>query len=69
VDEEGNRFDPRRKFGVIDKDYLIYDKVTYSYPFNCPVEFYQRFIMDNLPKNEGGNGMWFIRPHHLETLT
>lgn len=25
--------------------------------------------MDNLPRKEDGNGNWFIRPHHLETLT
>jgi hypothetical protein len=26
--------------------------------------------MDNLPKKDsGGNQKWFIRPHHLETLT
>ena len=25
--------------------------------------------MDALPKKESGNGNWFIRPHHLESLT
>lgn len=25
--------------------------------------------MDKMPKKEDGNGNWFIRPHHLETLT
>lgn len=71
TDKEGKQFDPQRKFGVIDKDgeTLIYDDVTYSYPVNMPPEFYQKFIMDNLPKNESGNGKWFIRPHHLESLT
>jgi hypothetical protein len=31
VDEKGNQFDPSRKFGVIDKEALIYDNLTYSY--------------------------------------
>jgi len=22
-----------------------------------------------MPQKDGGNGKWFIRPHHLETLT
>lgn len=69
MDGEGKQFDPKRKFGTIDKDSLIYDKVTYSYPANLPPEHYQKYIMDNLPKNENGNGKWFIRPHHLESLT
>ena len=34
-----------------------------------PTEYYQKYIMDSLPKKETGNGKWFIRPHHLETLT
>jgi hypothetical protein len=25
--------------------------------------------MDNIPKSEGGSNKWFIRPHHLESLT
>jgi hypothetical protein len=25
--------------------------------------------MDTLPKKDTGNGKWFIRPHHLESLT
>ena len=25
--------------------------------------------MDKMPKKDDGNGKWFIRPHHLETLT
>jgi hypothetical protein len=54
---------------VIGKEYLIYDNVTHSYPVNLPVDYYQRFIMDNLPKSESGSGKWFIRPHHLESLT
>jgi hypothetical protein len=36
---------------------------------NLPTEHYQKYIMDTMPKKETGNGKWFIRPHHLETLT
>ena len=36
---------------------------------NLPTEHYQKYIMDTLPKKETGNGKWFIRPNHLETLT
>lgn len=34
-----------------------------------PAENYNKYIMDRMPKKEDGNGKWFIRPHHLETLT
>lgn len=68
-DAEGNAFDPKKKFGVIEDDALIYDNITSSYPVNLPPEHYQKYIMDTLPKKEGGNSKWFIRPHHLETLT
>lgn len=34
-----------------------------------PTENYQKYIMDKMPKKEDGAGKWFIRPHHLETLT
>jgi len=48
---------------------LIYENVTTSYPAILPIEHYQKYIMDNLPKKEDGKGQWFIRPHHLESLT
>jgi len=43
--------------------------VTTSYPLNLPTDYYQKYISQNMPQKEGGNGKWFIRPHHLETLT
>lgn len=58
-----------KKYGVIDKEGLLYDKITTSYPAILPTEHYQKYIQENLPKKEDGNGQWFIRPHHLETLT
>ena len=66
---EGKPFNPQKKFGVIEDEYLLYDNVTTSYPLNLPTDYYQKYITDNMPKKESGNGKWFIRPHHLETLT
>lgn len=68
-DSEGKPFNPQKKFGVIEDEYLLYDNVTTSYPLNLPTDYYQKYITDNMPKKESGNGKWFIRPHHLETLT
>ena len=47
----------------------MYDNITSSYPLNLPPDHYNKYIMEGLPKKESGNGHWFIRPHHLETLT
>jgi len=69
IDEEGQPFNPKKKYGTIQDEVLIYDNVTSSYPAILPTEHYHKYIMDNLPKKEDGNGKWFIRPHHLETLT
>ena len=67
---DGQAFDPKKKFGEIDaKGSLIYDNITSSYPLNLPPDHYRQYIMDNLPKKESGSGNWFIRPHHLESLT
>jgi len=66
----GKDFDPAKKFGTIDDDNaLLYGDITTSYPLNLPTEQYQRYIVDNLKKLEQNNEKWFIRPHHLETLT
>jgi hypothetical protein len=68
-DADGNLFNPEKKFGMIEPESLIYDNVTTSYPLNLPTDYYQKYISQNMPQKEGGNGRWFIRPHHLETLT
>jgi len=62
-------FNPSKKFGIIQDNSLIYDNVTTSYPLNLPTDYYQKYINANMPVKENGNGKWFIRPHHLETLT
>jgi hypothetical protein len=33
-----------KKYGVIDKEGLLYDKVTTSYPAILPTEHYQKYI-------------------------
>lgn len=66
-DSQGNPFDPNKKFGIIQDNSLIYDNVTSSYPLNLPTDYYQKYIQSTLPAKDGTK--WFIRPHHLETLT
>ena len=69
-DADGNVYNPSKKFGTIENDkVLIYENITSSYPVNLPPEYYNKYIIDNIPKKEDGRGKWFIRPHHLETLT
>ena len=50
-----------KKYGVIDKEGLLYDKVTTSYPAILPTEHYQKFIQENLPKKDTNIG-------HLSTF-
>lgn len=66
-DKDGTPYDPAKKFGIIQGDgALIYDNITTSYPLNLPTEYYHNAIKQSMPKNEE---KWFIRPHHLESLT
>lgn len=66
-DKDGVPYDPAKKFGVIQSEgALIYDNITTSYPLNLPTEYYHDAIKQSMPKNEE---KWFIRPHHLESLT
>lgn len=62
-------FNPEKKFGIIESNSLIYDNVTTSYPLNLPTDYYMKYIQQTMPTQQAGNGKWFIRPHHLETLT
>lgn len=48
---------------------LLYDNITTSYPLNLPTDYYQKYVNSTMPTKESGGGRWFIRPHHLETLT
>lgn len=67
-DTQGNYFDPTKKFGIIQDNSLIYQNVTSSYPLNLPTDYYLKYIQQSLPAKDAST-KWFIRPHHLETLT
>ena len=64
-------FNPKKKFGVIQENNLVYDEITTSYPLNLPTDYYARYMIQNLPQKETNkaNDKWFVRPHHVETLT
>lgn len=69
LDREGNTFDPCRKFGSIeDGSQLIYDDITTSYKLNLPSDYYLGMIKRQLPSLDK-DPSWFIKPHHLESLT
>lgn len=42
--------------------------MTTSYPLNLPTDYYMKYIQSTLPAKDSTT-KWFIRPHHLETLT
>ena len=65
--ESGEPFNPIKKFGFIEDDYLVYDNATSSYPLNLPTDYYQRYVKSTVPSKK--DGKWFIRPHHIEKLT
>jgi len=45
----------------------LYDNITTSYEVNLPPDYYLKYIQDAMPNKE--NKKWFIRPHHIESLT
>lgn len=64
----GKQYDPDKRFGVIeDGTQLVYDNITTSYELNLPPDYYLKYVQDNLPKDDAKK--WFIRPHHIESLT
>lgn len=69
ISKPASKFDPKKKFGVIEDQSLLYENITTSYPLNLPTDYYQKYINQNMPTKDAGNGKWYIRPHHLETLT
>jgi hypothetical protein len=66
-DQTGSNYDPSKKFGIIQDNSLIYENVTSSYPLNLPTDYYLKYVQSTLPQKDAGK--WFIRPHHLESLT
>lgn len=64
----GKQYDPDKRFGVIeDGNQLVYDNITTSYALNLPPDYYLKYIQDAMPNKD--QKQWFIRPHHLESLT
>ena len=55
-----------KKFGVLENNNLVYDQITTSYPMVLPTEHYTSMIQ---PRKADTKDRWFVRPHHIETLT
>eukprot|EP00826_Nyctotherus_ovalis_P008058 TRINITY_DN12080_c0_g2_i1.p1 TRINITY_DN12080_c0_g2~~TRINITY_DN12080_c0_g2_i1.p1 ORF type:complete len:324 (-),score=87.71 TRINITY_DN12080_c0_g2_i1:91-1062(-) len=66
VDTGGDKFDPREKFGTLEKDYTEYDPHMTKYEAVLPENFYMKTIEKQSPEKRD---KWFVRPHHVETLT
>lgn len=69
--KSGQQYDPDKRFGVIeDGTQLVYDNITTSYDLNLPPDYYLKYVQDNMPaRDEKNSKPWFIRPHHIESLT
>ena len=52
---------------IQDGTQKIYDKITTAYEVNLPPNYYLKYINDAMPSKD--EKKWFIRPHHLESLT
>jgi len=64
----GKQYDPDKRFGLIeDGSQLVYDNITTSYALNLPPDYYLKYIQDAMPNKD--DKKWFIRPHHVESLT
>jgi len=63
---EGEVYDPKEKFGTLEKDYTEYDPHMTKYEAVLPENYYIRTINKQSPSKKE---QWFIRPHHVETLT
>jgi hypothetical protein len=69
VGPDGKPYDPVKKFGVLETENdLMYDNITTSFGLNLPANYYLKAIRASLPPAEKDD-KWFIRPHHIETLT
>ena len=64
----GKQYDPDKRFGLIeDGTQLIYDNITTAYEVNLPPSYYLKYVQDAMPNKD--DKKWFIRPHHVESLT
>eukprot|EP00826_Nyctotherus_ovalis_P039484 TRINITY_DN3802_c0_g1_i5.p1 TRINITY_DN3802_c0_g1~~TRINITY_DN3802_c0_g1_i5.p1 ORF type:complete len:654 (-),score=242.35 TRINITY_DN3802_c0_g1_i5:423-2384(-) len=62
----GKNYSPKRKFGILESEYVEYNPNMTKYEAVLPTEFYAKTINDQNPEKKE---KWFLRPHHLETLT
>jgi len=46
---------------------LIYDNISTSYALNLPADYYRNQIKESLPDTD--KIAYYIRPHHVESLT
>eukprot|EP00826_Nyctotherus_ovalis_P006818 TRINITY_DN1165_c0_g3_i4.p1 TRINITY_DN1165_c0_g3~~TRINITY_DN1165_c0_g3_i4.p1 ORF type:complete len:415 (+),score=121.13 TRINITY_DN1165_c0_g3_i4:128-1372(+) len=65
-DAQGLPYDPRARFGVLEDEYTEYDPHMTKYEAVLPEKFYVREIDGQSPSKKE---KWFVRPHHVETLT
>jgi hypothetical protein len=45
----------------------VYDNITTSYAVYLPADYYLKTIQKSMPAKD--ETAWFIRPHHVESLT
>jgi len=63
----GKQYDPDKRFGLIeDGTQLVHDNITTSYELNLPPDYYLKYVQDSMRIDDK---KWFIRPHHVESLT
>ena len=66
LDSRGKKYNPKEKFGTLEKDYIEYDPHMTKYEAVLPEDFYMKTIDKQSPEKKD---KWFVRPHHVETLT
>jgi len=64
--KEGEMYDPKTKFGTLEKDYTEYDPHMTKYEAVLPSDYYMNTINKQSPIKKD---QWFLRPHHIESLT
>lgn len=63
---EGKPFNPKEKYGTLEPNYTEYEPKTTKYEAVLPPQYYLKNINEQSPSKED---KWFVRAHHLETLT
>lgn len=64
------RYKPEQRFGTIESEgQLLYDRITTSYKLNMPADYYHKKLQEKIIKSTGQRSKWYIKPHHVETLT